>query len=172
VIIISLALAGRASGQTASTGALTGVALDPSGAVLPGVVVRLVNQRTTEIQSAASDEEGRFAFLSLLPGRYELQAIKPDFEQANFPEINIYVTETLRVELHLRLLARSDSAHVSSEPLMFQTDNAALGRVVNETAVGGLPLATRNFTQIAGLSPGVVVGVFNAGELGLGGTAL
>jgi hypothetical protein len=35
-----------------------------------------------------------------------------------------------------------------------------------------LPLVTRNFAQIAGLSPGVNAGVFNAGELGLGGIAL
>jgi hypothetical protein len=35
-----------------------------------------------------------------------------------------------------------------------------------------LPLATRNVAQIAGLSPGVNAGVFNAGELGLGGIAL
>ena len=43
---------------------------------------------------------------------------------------------------------------------------------MNETAVSGLPMVNRNFTQIASLSPGVVAGVFNAGELGLGGTAL
>jgi hypothetical protein len=41
---------------------------------------------------------------------------------------------------------------------MVQTDNSALGRVVNETAVSGLPLVTRNFAQIAALSPGVVAG--------------
>jgi len=35
-----------------------------------------------------------------------------------------------------------------------------------------LPLVTRNFAQIASLSPGVSTGVYNAGELGLGGTAL
>src|SRR5271170_4188128 len=55
---------------------------------------------------------------------------------------------------------------------MVQTDNSALGRVVNGSTITGLPLVTRNFAQIAGLSPGVAVGVYNAGELGLGGTAL
>ena len=43
---------------------------------------------------------------------------------------------------------------------------------MNENAVRGLPLVTRNFAQIASLSPGVSAGVYNAGELGLGGTAL
>jgi hypothetical protein len=55
---------------------------------------------------------------------------------------------------------------------MVQADSSALGRVANETAVSGLPLVTRNFAQLASLSPGVITGVYNAGGLGLGGTAL
>jgi hypothetical protein len=55
---------------------------------------------------------------------------------------------------------------------MVQTEASALGRVVDGTTVTGLPLATRNFAQIAALSPGVTSGVFNAAELGLGGIAL
>ena len=51
---------------------------------------------------------------------------------------------------------------------MVQLDTSALGRIVNEETVSNLPLVTRNFTQIAGLSPGVIVGVPNAGELGVG----
>ena len=169
---IGWGLAGRTFGQTASTGALTGVTLDPSGAVLPGVVVHLTKEGGGEKRSATSDENGRFGFLLLPPGRYELQASTPDFELVSLPEINIHVTETLRLELHLRLATRFERAQVSSNPLMVQLDSSALGRVVNESAVSGLPLVTRNFAQIASLSPGVSTGVYNAGELGLGGTAL
>lgn len=45
---------------------------------------------------------------------------------------------------------------------MVQLDSSALGRVVNATALNDLPLVTRNFTQISGLSPGVLAGVDNA----------
>src|SRR5258707_2450275 len=55
---------------------------------------------------------------------------------------------------------------------MVETESSALGRVVSKGAVTGLPLVTRNFAQITGLSPGVIVGVFNAGELRVGETAL
>ena len=89
----------------------------------------------------------------------------------SLPEINIHVTETLRLELHPRVATRVQRAQVSANRLMVQLDSSALGRVVNENAVGGLPLVTRNFAQIASLSPGVSAGVYNAGELGLGGTA-
>jgi hypothetical protein len=65
-----------------------------------------------------------------------------------------------------------ENTQVFSDPLMVQLDTSALGRAVNEETVSGLPLVTRNFTQIAGLSPGVTGGVNNAGELGTGATAL
>lgn len=82
------------------------------------------------------------------------------------------MTETLRVEPHLQLGTLHEQAESVSNTLMVEIDSSALGRDVSERAVSGLPLVTRNFTQIAGLSPGVVGGVINAGELALGGTAL
>jgi hypothetical protein len=159
-------------GQTASTGALTGVTLDPSSAALPGVVLRLINQGTGETQTSTSDEEGRFRFLLLSPASYLLHADKTAFDPLRRADINISVTETLRFELHFRLASVAGRVQVDSEPEMVQTDNSALGRVANGRAVSNLPLVTRNFTQIAGLSPGVVAGVYNAGELGTGGIAL
>jgi hypothetical protein len=86
-------------------------------------------------------------------------------------DVDINVTETVRVQLDFALERRQERTEVSSEPLV-QLDNSALGRTVNEVSLRGLPLVTRNFSQIAGLSPGVVVGVYNAGELGPGGIAL
>jgi hypothetical protein len=169
---IGLGLIGRTFGQTASTGAFTGVTLDPSGAVLRGVVVHLAKEGGGEKKSATSDENGRFGFLLLPPGRYELETSTLDFEPVSLPEINIHVTETLRIVLHLPLATRFERAQVSSKPQMVQLDSSSLGRVVNESAVGDLPLVTRNFAQIASLSPGISTGVYNAGELGIGGTAL
>jgi hypothetical protein len=169
-IAISFVFIGHIWAQTSATGALTGVTLDPSGSALSGVSLQLINKETAEIQSATSDGQGRFSFALLSPGQYELKAFKRAFATLYQSGINIVVTETLRLEVRLRLETVVGNVLVS-EPEMVQTDSYALGRVVNGTAISNLPLVTRNFTQIAGLSPGVVAGVFNAGELGLGGTA-
>jgi hypothetical protein len=172
-IAITVVFFGNLHGQTTSTGALIGVTLDPSGAVLPGVVVRLVNQVTGATASATTDEEGRFGFPLLQTGYYEIQASTPGTSALiSSATIKINVTETLHLELHFRLATVIQSVKVSAESSMVQTDSSALGRVVYETAVGNLPLVTRNFAQITSLSPGVVTGVYNAGELGVGGTAL
>ena len=169
---MSLGPKGRVCGQTASTGAVTGVTLDPSGAVLPSVSVDLTNESAGERKSATSDENGRFGFLLLPPGKYEIRASKTDFEPLRILRLDVQVTETLRLELHLQVAKRFERAEVFTNPPMTQTETSALGRAVNDSAVSGLPMVNRNFTQIASLSPGVVAGVFNAGELGLGGTAL
>jgi TonB dependent receptor/Carboxypeptidase regulatory-like domain len=158
--------------QTASTGALTGVTLGASRAALPGVKLLLINANTSESQSAISDDEGRFGFFLLATGDYLLQATKTGFETLPGENVAVSVTETRRIELHLRLATVKETVHVTSETPLVQADNSALGRVVNGKAMNGLPLVTRNFAQIAGLSPGVVTGVFNAGEVGVGGIAL
>jgi hypothetical protein len=172
VIALSTLAAGHLWAQSPSTGALIGRTLDPSGAAIPGVKIQIMRWDTDVTLSATSDEQGRFGFQLLAPGNYELQAVKPSFDPLQLDDINISVTETLRIELRLHLAAVAEHVEVRSELSMVQTEESALGRVVYGAAVTGLPLVTRNYAQIAALSPGVVSGVFNAGELGLGGIAL
>lgn len=172
VLIAVLVSCSGILGQTASTGALTGMTFDPSGSVLPGVILQLVNPATGKSESATSGKDGRFSFLFLSPGGYDLQANKARFAPLSKAGIVISVTETQRLELHLQLATIFEQVQVPSEPEMVQTDDSALGRVVDKTALSNLPLVTRNLAQIAALSPGVATGVFNAGELGPGGIAL
>jgi hypothetical protein len=172
VFVISLIFSAFGRAQTSTTGAIAGVVLDPSGAVVPSVSVQVSSESGGFTQATSSNENGWFAIQLILPGTYQLQASRSDFKTLVVSELHIHVTETLRLELHLQLAARAERSQVSSNSQMLQVDSAGLGWIVNERAVAGLPLATRNFAQITGLSPGISVGVYNAGELGLGGIAL
>jgi hypothetical protein len=171
-LIVALLSSRNIHGQTSSTGALTGETLDPAGGFLPGVILHLIREDGSEAESATSDQNGQFGFLLLRPGTYEVQASKADFKPAIQSDIHVHVTETARLQLHLGLAIRLEKLQVLSNPLMVQLDASALGRVVNDETISRLPLVTRNFTQITGLSPGVAVGVFNAGELGTGAIPL
>jgi len=171
-LTVALLSSGDISSQTASSGVLMGVTLDPSGAVLPGVTLHLIREDGSEAESATSDKNGQFGFLLLRPGTYEVKASKADFKTVSQSDIHVHVTETVRLQLRLELAIRLEQTQVLSNPLMVQLDTTALGRVVNDETVSSLPLVTRNFTQITALSPGVIVGVFNAGELGRGAIPL
>ena len=100
--------------QTASTGALTGVTLDSSGALLPQVSIKVVKEDGNEVRVTNSDEEGRFGVLFLSPGSYRLKANKIDFEPRHFSDLRISVTETLRVELRLHPAMHFESVDVFS----------------------------------------------------------
>src|SRR5262249_27579851 len=172
LILLGLVCSGSGYAQTASTGGLDGVAFDPSNAVISGVSIQVQKESGGNEQSTFSDENGRFVIQHLSPGIYKLEASKIDFTPLILSHLNVYVTEPLRLELHLQLAAHLERSEISSSAQMLQTGNSVLGRIVNESSVQDLPLATRNFAQIIGLSPGVSVGVYHAGELGLGGIAL
>ena len=62
------------------------------------------------------------------------------------------MTETVHLDLHVHVTI-NQRVDVVSEIAMVQTESAALGRLVDQNAVVGLPLVNRNFTQIVGLSP-------------------
>jgi hypothetical protein len=161
------------AGQTASTGAFVGEAFDPSGAVMPGVSFRVINGATGATRYATSDAMGRFAVPLLSPGKYEVEATAPGNPAlVAHATIDVSVTETVHLTIHLQPATVFQTVKVSAEPDGVQTENSTLGKAVNERSITNFPLVTRNFAQIASLSPGVTTGVLNAGELGLGGTAL
>jgi hypothetical protein len=135
-------------------------------------MVELVNSANGKSESTASDENGRFSFVLLSPGSYEVKVSKLGFVPLSSGKMNISVTETCRLDIHLQLAPIHEHVQVFAERPNVQTDDSALGRVVGETPLHELPLVTRNLAQISALSPGVSASVFNAGELGLGGMAL
>src|SRR3954467_4617580 len=107
LLVVALPLSRNGYSQTASTGALTGVTLDPSGAALPQVSVRVARLDGTATIAVTSDENGQFGFFLLPPGTYEVQASKADFKPVSQTNIQVQVTETLRIELHLELATRA-----------------------------------------------------------------
>ena len=169
--IFSLALSPSLCAQTPSTGAVTGALRGPSNTALPGASVELIKGHAV-FKSAISDESGRFGFLLLLPGEYAVRVSESGFQRETIQNIHVFVTETVRLELTLQIAAQADTVEVVSSTQMVQPNSLTLGRAVGETTVRTLPLVTRNFSQIAALSPGVASGVYNAAELGTGATAL
>src|SRR5436853_7854970 len=62
--LIALSL-GVAKAQ--STSSLTGVVTDPSGAVVPGATIVVVNSETNLTRTATTDSEGRYSFQQMQP---------------------------------------------------------------------------------------------------------
>ena len=77
-------LSGTSTSQSAlraqtTTGLITGVVADSTGAVLPGADVSVVNRDTGQERIAVSDASGLYVVPQLAPGAYTLTAKKEGF---------------------------------------------------------------------------------------------
>jgi len=157
-----------AMGQTPGTGAISGIVYDPSDRVVADAEVRVVNNATQISRSVRTTQEGVFRVLLLSPGTYELKVSSPGFAPYTLHAIQVTVSETSSVSVKLFVAGANTSVHADSAPKNVDLESSTLGGLVNQAAIQSLPLSNRNYTQILGLSPGVVVDLPNATALGSG----
>src|SRR5947209_8732401 len=174
-VIISVLLACGAvamHGQTAQTGALSGLATDPSGSVLPGVSITATNADTGQVRTTTTQNNGRYLFPLLPPGVYKVEASREGFKTGTFEQVRINITETATLNIPLQVGAVREVVSVEAQPMQLDTVSSALGHVTDQRMVEALPLVTRNYTQILGLSPGVSGEVTNSAHIGRGDSSL
>ncbi len=159
-----------AVGQTQTTGRIAGIVKDQNGAVIVGAEVTVVSKATGDERKVGTDKEGNYTVPLLPPGMYRVRVAANGFNATVFDNVQVVITETTPVNAngpHALPVAGVivDPVEVRIAPLI-QRDGPQLGRVVDSRAVSELPLATRNFTQLLGLSPGTSVDLADNTALG------
>jgi hypothetical protein len=140
--------------QSQTTGRIAGTVTDEKGAALPGAEVTVTNKATGETRTVVADDSGNYVVPLLPPGDYSVAVTVSGFKKFIADNVKVAITETTTLDPSLVVGAVSELVTVEAAPQLVQTEGAQLGRVVDSRTVGELPLATRNFTQILGLSPG------------------
>lgn len=154
VFILSSFVTVAAKGQaSADSGRLEGRVLDPSGALLPNVVITATNLATAASGTERSDSKGHFEFLALAPGHYRVSFAEQGFGMTSLNDVVIRVGTTTSVEPHLQMGAADTQVSVTTEALV-DTQQSSLSTVVSRQSIDSLPLNGRNFTDFTLLTPG------------------
>jgi hypothetical protein len=143
--------------QTPTTGRIAGFVRDHNGAAIVGAQASVTNKATGDERATTTDATGNYAASLLLPGTYRIKVVARGFDPAVFESIQVVITETTLVNVELTVAGVTSDAVVVQLVSLMQREGPQMGRVVDSRAVTELPLATRNFTQILGLSPGTSV---------------
>lgn len=141
--------------QTPSAG-VVGRITDASGAVVPGVSIKITNLDTNIGQQGVSNETGDYKILYLNPGRYSLEAALPGFRTYKRDEFMLEVDQTLRLDLRMEVGAVNEVVTVTDTPPVLNTETATRGEVTNKEEIAELPLDGRNFSDLALLTGGVI----------------
>lgn len=158
LLLLSLCacLSGMSLAQTSlATGRLDGTVYDKTGAAIPSASATVRNEATGVSFTQTSDDNGRFSFLNLEPGSYELTVEKRGFSVAKLQGLTVTVGTTTNVHPQLRVGSFEETVTVTAETPLVDTSQSALSAVVNQRDINNLPLNGRNFTDFVLLTPGV-----------------
>lgn len=137
------------------TGGIAGTVKDQTGAVIPGAKVTLLNEGTGLALNTVTDNHGSYAFTPIKIGTYTVTASRTGFKQVTQHNIVVNVQAEVQVNLTLEPGTVKQTVEVTAAPPQLQTQNASTGLVVTARQVNDVPLATRNYTFLAQLAPGV-----------------
>jgi hypothetical protein len=141
-----------------TTARLVGNIVDPSGAPVSGALVRVQNAATSISRETRTDASGDYS-LPLLPvGDYSVTATASGFQEQNVSHIILQVQQAARVDFKLTIGNVTERVEISATAAALQTENAAVGTVIDSAKIVELPLNGRNFVQLAQLIPGVQTG--------------
>ena len=150
-LIFVFAVTGTA--QT-TNGLITGMVLDPAGAVIPKATITVTDLGTDAVRSATSDEHGRYIIPQLPPATYSVVVSKEGFAPSERPNLQLHVNEEATIDFKLIIGTSVQRVEVTATAPPLNTTSATLGDVVDHETTVDLPLNGRQFTDLTLLSPG------------------
>lgn len=145
---------------------IQGVITDPSGAVIPGAKLTLINPATGEQQVRTSDDAGVFNFNALGATKFRLEAEKSGFQKKAIDNLTLIPEQPNAVTVQLQVGTEGETISVNAEsaPLL-DTETATVSGVVSSNQIQHLPSFGRDPLKLAQLAPGI----FGDGSQGGGG---
>jgi len=136
-------------------GAITGTVHDPSGAVIPNALVTLTSTDSGLALQRPSNASGVYIFSPVKIGNYTLSASAPGFATTTRRNLHLDLQQRLDVDLPLQPGATSQTVTVTTAAPLLQTQQAAVGQVIDTQTINNTPLNGRNWVYIAQLTAGV-----------------
>jgi len=151
-VVVALASLGPASAQETTSGSLSGVAVDTTGAVLPGATVSLTSAQG--VKSFVTDTEGRFFAPYLTPGRYTVRVDLSGFSPVERKDVDVRLGQRIELSFTLRVGGVEEVVTVVGASPVVDVSSTTVGAVLDSDALKRLPVG-RNFTDTLYLVPGV-----------------
>ncbi|HVZ15986.1 MAG TPA: carboxypeptidase-like regulatory domain-containing protein, partial [Terriglobales bacterium] len=141
----------------ATSGTLTGVVTDPSGAVIPNATVTITDTLHGNSITTTSNAQGLFTRTQLANSRYNVSVSAPGFGTSQQNDIVVNVDRETRINVTLQPGNVQQSVQVTAnEAPVLTTDRAEISTTIPATQLTNLPTLSQNVTQLELLAPGTV----------------
>jgi Carboxypeptidase regulatory-like domain len=145
-LLFLLSLSGIAQSNYA---VLSGTILDPQAHAITGATVELVSSTTGAVRRVSPNAQGLYEIPGLLPGSYGLKVTAPGFGTSVQP-LQLEVAQRLAIDIRLQVESHQEAVEVTGVPEAIHTNEAAVGEVIEPTAIANLPLGNVGRNSVYG----------------------
>ena len=157
LFLSALLFCGIAPAQSISSGTVTGVVTDPSGAAIAGAAAVLHNAVSNYSRTASTDAAGGFRFSNVPLNGYQLEVTAPGFSRY---KDHVALASTVPVKLEVRMTLAGALTTVQVEATADLVENVPMAHDdVDQTLLASLPTGSPGAGLSAAItlsSPGVV----------------
>ena len=164
VLVLLFRLAGIPCLAQTEDAAISGRVTDPTGAVVPGVSVKLQSAERGTIQETTTNRDGIYLFPAVQPGVYHITARREGFRQVDYVGLTANVQAHIEQNFRLQVGSSSESVTVTADAVNVNTTDATVSTVVDQKFVANMPLNGRSLQDLMTLAPGVATVVSNTGN--------
>jgi hypothetical protein len=136
-------------------GSIVGTVHDASGAVIPDAAVTVTNSATGVVSTRSSNGSGDYEVPALRVGQYTVAIAHPGFTEARATDVTVTVAARQRVDLTLAVGDTGTTVEVTGINLQVEADTSQRGQIITNYQTAALPLVSRNYSDLIGLTTGV-----------------
>jgi Carboxypeptidase regulatory-like domain len=157
-------------------GSIIGTIKDPTGALISGAQITLINTGTAASYNAVADQSATYAIVNLNAGKYEITIIASGFQQVKFSDLDLQARETKRIDATLRPGASTETVVVQGASAgVITTDVSNITETKTGRELVDLPVAiysrsAGSTSPISTLTTEPGVQTDNSGGLAIAGT--
>lgn len=138
-----------------SSGALTGVVVDPTGAPVPKATVIAEEADRGIRHTTVSDGNGEYRVLGLPATTYTVTLQLGGFQTEVQKGVVVGVGQTVTLDFHLKLASGTERVEVTGELPVLDTERGSQANAVSERYIMDLPIDRRDYLTFTLLMPGV-----------------
>lgn len=136
-------------------GSVIGTITDQSDAVVPNAAVSLTSKETGVSRDGTTDTAGRYSFVNVLPGHYDLKVAATGFRTFNQTDFEVTPNTVGRLDMKLAVGQLTETISVEATTALLQTDKSDSHTEIQSREVVGLPApGYRNYQGLINLVPG------------------
>jgi hypothetical protein len=138
---------------------IRGQALDPTGALVPGASVVIVNKNTNvTVFSGKTDSSGAFVAPQVIPGSYKITVTAEGLKDTVIDNLVATVAQVASVNVNMQLGAAAEVVTVEARGEQLDRSTSDVSTLIAPQEVQNIPLQQRATENLLAFIPGVVHG--------------